>query len=84
MSNDDKEDVIKVKKKHVEFAETNLHFGVLQLAVSTVSTADHNSPGGVLGILSDGDDRKIFLGLKLSIPGFFWGTKIWQVSFGVA
>ena len=29
--------------------------------------------GGVLGILSDGDDRRIFL-----------GTKIWQVFFGVA
>ena len=39
--------------------------------------------GGLLGILSDGDDRKIFLGLKLSIPGFFWGTKIWQVFFWV-
>ena len=32
-------------------------------------------PGGVLGISSDGDDRRIFLGLKFSIPGifFFWG-----------
>ena len=28
-------------------------------------------PGGVLGISSDGDDRRIFLGLKFSIPGFF-------------
>ena len=27
--------------------------------------------GGVLGISSDGDDRRIFLGLKFSIPGFF-------------
>ena len=26
-------------------------------------------PGGVLGISSDGDDRRIFLGLKFSIPG---------------
>ena len=24
-----------------------------------------------LGISSDGDDRRIFLGLKFSIPGFF-------------
>ena len=38
----------------------------------------HNTPGGggggggVLGISSDGDDRRIFLGLKFSIPGFFW------------
>ena len=29
------------------------------------------TPGGVLGISSDGDDRRIFLGLKFSIPGFF-------------
>ena len=27
--------------------------------------------GGVLGISSDGDDRRIFLGLKFSIPGSF-------------
>ena len=27
-------------------------------------------PGGVLGISSDGNDRRIFLGLKFSIPGF--------------
>ena len=25
----------------------------------------------LLGISSDGDDRRIFLGLKFSIPGFF-------------
>ena len=30
------------------------------------------SPGGeVLGISSDEDDRRIFLGLKFSIPGIF-------------
>ena len=29
-------------------------------------------PGGVLGISSDGDDQRIFLGLKFSIPGLFW------------
>ena len=27
--------------------------------------------GEVLGISSDGDDRRIFLGLKFSIPGIF-------------
>ena len=36
---------------------------------------------GVLGISSDRDDRRIFLGLKFSISGFFLGTKIWQVFF---
>ena len=40
--------------------------------------------GGVLGISSDGDDRRIFWGLKFSIPGFFWVGKIGQVFFGVA
>ena len=30
---------------------------------------------GVLGISSDRDDRRIFLGLKFSIPGFFWVRK---------
>ena len=29
-------------------------------------------PGGILGISSDGDDLRIFLGLKFSIPGFVW------------
>ena len=32
-------------------------------------------PGGVLRISSDEDDRRIFLGLKFSIPGFFWEGK---------
>ena len=32
-------------------------------------------PRGVLGISSDGDDRRNFLGLKFSIPGFFWVRK---------
>ena len=36
---------------------------------------------GVLGILSDGDDQRIFLGLKFLILGFFWVRKIWQVFF---
>ena len=33
------------------------------------------SPGGVLGISSDWDDQRIFLGLKFSIVGFFWVRK---------
>ena len=32
----------------------------------------NSSPKGVLRTSSDGDDRRIFLGLKFSIPGFFW------------
>ena len=37
---------------------------------------------GVLGISSDGDDRRIFLGLKVSIPGFFWVRKFGTYFFG--
>ena len=33
------------------------------------------TPGGVLGISSDGDDQRIFWGLKFLIPGFFWVRK---------
>ena len=36
---------------------------------------------GVLQISSDGDDERICLGLKFSIPGFFLGRRIWQVFF---
>ena len=36
-------------------------------------------PRGVLGISSDGDDQRIFLGLKFSIPGFFW---VWKFGLG--
>jgi len=39
-------------------------------------------PGGVLRISSDGDDRRIFLGLKFSIPGFFWVGKFGKYFFG--
>ena len=36
------------------------------------------SPGGrVLGISSDGDDQRIFLGFEIFDSGIFFGTKIW-------
>ena len=38
--------------------------------------------GGVLGISSDGDARRIFLGLKVSFPGFFWVRKFGKYFFG--
>ena len=38
--------------------------------------------GGVLRLPSDRNDRRIFLGLKFSISGFFWVGKFWQVFFG--
>ena len=40
------------------------------------------SPRGVLGISSDGDDERIFLGLKFSILGFFWVRKFGKYFFG--
>ena len=38
--------------------------------------------GGVLRISSDGDDRRIFWGLKFSIPGSFWVGKFGKYFFG--
>ena len=33
-------------------------------------------------ISSNGDDQRIFLGLKFSIPGFFWVGKFGKYCFG--
>ena len=38
--------------------------------------------GGVLRILSDVNDQRIFLGLKSSIPGFFWVRKFGKYFLG--
>ena len=38
--------------------------------------------GGVLGISCDGDDRRILLGLKFLILGFFWVGKFGKYLFG--
>ena len=40
------------------------------------------SPGGVLRISSEGDDQRLFLGLKFLIPGFFWVGKFGKYFFG--
>ena len=37
--------------------------------------------GGVLRISIDGDDRRIFWGLKFSILGFFWVAKFGKYFF---
>ena len=39
-------------------------------------------PGGLLGISSDGDDRRILFGLKFSIPGFFCLRKFGKYFLG--
>ncbi len=41
-----------------------------------------DSPGGVFRDPSDGDVRRIFLGSKFSIPGFFWVGKFGRYFFG--
>ena len=38
-------------------------------------------PEGVLRISSDGDDQRIFLGLKFLIPRFFWVGKFGKYFF---
>ena len=38
--------------------------------------------GGVLGISSDGDDQRIFLGLKFLILGFFWVQNLASIFLG--
>ena len=40
------------------------------------------TPEGELRISSDGDDRRIFWGLKFSIPGLFWEGKFGKYFFG--
>ena len=40
------------------------------------------TPGGELGISSDGNDRRIFLGLKFSFLGFLWVRKFGKYFFG--
>ena len=40
------------------------------------------APGWVLGISSDGDDQRIFWGLKFLIPGFFGLQKFGKYFFG--
>ena len=52
-----------------------------EFVIDTITIGDR-TPGGVLGISSDGDDRRIFLGLKFSNPGFFWVRKFGKYFFG--
>ena len=48
--------------------------------------AGHPSPGGggggVLQISSDGDDQRIFLGMKFSIPRLFGWENLASMFFG--
>ena len=67
------------------------HFTIVKLRKkleqSEFSTMDFSTVlhpgggGGVLRISSDGDDRRIFWGLKFLIPGFFWAEKFGKHFF---
>ncbi len=50
--------------------------------VSQGSGFESRHPRGVLRLVNDGDDRRIFWGLKFSIPGFFWVGKFGKEFFG--
>ena len=41
------------------------------------------TPGGVLQISSDRDYQRALLGLKFSMPGFFWVGKFGRIFFWV-
>ena len=68
----------KSREKVYEKGTFSAKNGILSKAAS--KGLEH--PGGVLGISSDGDDRRIFSGLKFSIPGFFGVRKFGKYFFG--
>ena len=61
-----------------------LNFGIAYIAgIKRVmeSGARGGGGGGIFQISSDRDDERIFLGLKFSIPGFFWVVKFGKYFF---
>ena len=54
------------------FFDSNFHLMILEREIGSQ---------GELRISSDGDDRRMFLGLKFLIPGFFWGGKFGKYFF---
>ena len=56
--------------------------GFLELEIGYYMYTLHGSQGGVLGISSNGDDRRIFGGLEFSIPRFFWVRKFAKYFLG--
>ena len=62
----DENDALKSRSRSRERTEA------LTFISRRVPTPDPRLGEGVLGISSDGDDGRIFLGLKFSIPVFFW------------
>ncbi len=53
--------------------------------VVKIDSIVHGNPqpqGGGTLTYNDGDDRRIFLGLKFLIPGFFWDGKFASICLG--
>ena len=56
-------------------------FGALSISGQIHRENPQGGGGGGLGISSDGDDRRIFWGLKFSILGFFWVRKFGFIRY---
>ena len=68
-------------KIQIDFKKKQLQPEVLQLS-SLKLPVQLNQGGGVLGISSDRDNQRIFLGLKFLIPAFSWVGKFGMDFFG--
>ena len=58
--------------KESKVAKLFLMLFSLYCIITNGNKTAYDLPVGVPRISSDGDERRIFLGLKFSIPGFFW------------
>ena len=52
-----------------------------EMGLNACRSPKRGGEGGSSGISSDGVDRRIFLGLKFSIPGFSWVGKFGKYFF---
>ena len=68
-------------KQNINHAVFNIELTISEM-LQRLSVNMDVTPGGVLGISSDGDDQRIFWGLKFSIPGFFWVWRFGKYYFG--
>ena len=64
-------------QKMVEYWSNNTKISGQKIGASILCLG--GGPSGVLRISSDGEVRRIFLGLKFTISGFFLVRKFWQV-----
>ncbi len=47
-----------------------------------IKRSEFKPPGGLLRLVNDGDDQRIFLGLIFSILGFFWARRFGKYFLG--